>query len=174
VVVPCRGMNPGSHRLNLPSFRWRWFRWRWYARAASRQHHRLHWQGCRPPEPYTRTPNPQTLKSRGLPVCPAQPSQRTHPPRDLVGTPPRGTMRSPSASSDSGRSGSGSGSGRSGSGRPDRKRARHDSDSEEDANREGGRGSHSSTSQLNLSALYGRGGARMGCVARVKGVLGGV
>jgi len=37
-----------------------------------------------------------------------------------------------------------------------------------------GRGLHSSTFQLNLSALYGRGGARRGCVARVKGVLGGV
>ena len=36
-----------------------------------------------------------------------------------------------------------------------------------------GRGLHSSTSQLNLSALYGIGGARKGCVARVKGVLGG-
>ena len=37
-----------------------------------------------------------------------------------------------------------------------------------------GRGLHSSTSQLNLSALYGTGGARRGCVARVGGVLGGV
>ena len=37
-----------------------------------------------------------------------------------------------------------------------------------------GRGVHSFTSQLNLSALYGIGGARRGCVARVKGVLGGV
>jgi hypothetical protein len=37
-----------------------------------------------------------------------------------------------------------------------------------------GRGLHSSTSQLNLSAFYGRGGARRGCVARVRGVLGGV
>jgi len=41
-----------------------------------------------------------------------------------------------------------------------------------------GRGLHSSTSQLNLSAFYGIGGgiggARRGCVARVKGVLGGV
>jgi len=36
-----------------------------------------------------------------------------------------------------------------------------------------GRGLHSSTFQLNLSALYGMGGARRGCVARVKGV-GGV
>ena len=36
------------------------------------------------------------------------------------------------------------------------------------------RGSHSSTFQLNLSALYGIGGARRGRVARVKGVLGGV
>ena len=36
--------------------------------------------------------------------------------------------------------------------------------------RERGRGLHSSTFQLNLSALYGIGGARMGCVARVKGV----
>jgi len=33
-----------------------------------------------------------------------------------------------------------------------------------------GRGLHSSTFQLNLSALYGIGGARRGCVARVKGV----
>jgi len=31
-----------------------------------------------------------------------------------------------------------------------------------------------STFQLNLSALYGIGGARRGCVARVKGALGGV
>jgi len=37
-----------------------------------------------------------------------------------------------------------------------------------------GRGLHSSTFQLNLSALYGIGGARRGCVARVKGVFGGV
>jgi len=37
----------------------------------------------------------------------------------------------------------------------------------------GGRGSHSSTFQLNLSALYGIRGARRGCGARVKGVLGG-
>jgi len=37
-----------------------------------------------------------------------------------------------------------------------------------------GRGSHSSTVQLNLSVvLYGIGGARRGCVARGKGVLGG-
>jgi len=34
------------------------------------------------------------------------------------------------------------------------------------------RGLHSSTFQLNLSALYGIGGARRGCVARVEGVLG--
>jgi hypothetical protein len=33
-----------------------------------------------------------------------------------------------------------------------------------------GRGLHSSTFQLNLSALYGTGGARRGCVARVWGV----
>ena len=33
-----------------------------------------------------------------------------------------------------------------------------------------GRGLHSSTFQLNLSALYGIGGARRGCVARVQGV----
>ena len=33
-----------------------------------------------------------------------------------------------------------------------------------------GRGSHSSTSELNLSALCGIGGARRDCVARVKGV----
>jgi len=36
----------------------------------------------------------------------------------------------------------------------------------------GVRGLHSSTFQLNLSAFYGIGGARRGCVARVKGVLG--
>ena len=35
-----------------------------------------------------------------------------------------------------------------------------------------GRGLHSSTFQLNLSALYGIGGARRSCVARAKGVLG--
>jgi hypothetical protein len=34
-----------------------------------------------------------------------------------------------------------------------------------------GRGLHSSTFQLNLSALYGMRGAHRGCVARVKGVL---
>ena len=34
----------------------------------------------------------------------------------------------------------------------------------------GGRGLHSSTFQLNLSALYGIGGSRRDCVARVKGV----
>jgi len=39
--------------------------------------------------------------------------------------------------------------------------------------RAGGRGLHSSTFQLNLSAFNGIGVARMGCVARVKGVLGG-
>ena len=33
-----------------------------------------------------------------------------------------------------------------------------------------GRGLHSSTFQLNLSALYGVGGAGRGCVARVEGV----
>ena len=38
----------------------------------------------------------------------------------------------------------------------------------------GGRGLHSSTFQLNLSALYGIGGARRGCVALLKGVLRGV
>jgi hypothetical protein len=38
----------------------------------------------------------------------------------------------------------------------------------------GGRGLHSSTFQLNLSALYGIGDARRGCVAHVKGVLRGV
>jgi hypothetical protein len=39
----------------------------------------------------------------------------------------------------------------------------------------GGRGLHSSSIQLNLSALYGIGGrARRDCVARVKGVSGGV
>jgi hypothetical protein len=37
-----------------------------------------------------------------------------------------------------------------------------------------GRGIHSSTSQLNLSALYGIGGVRRGCVARSKGMAGGV
>jgi hypothetical protein len=37
-----------------------------------------------------------------------------------------------------------------------------------------GRGLHSFTSQLNLSAVYGMGGSRMGCVARVKAVIGGV
>jgi hypothetical protein len=37
---------------------------------------------------------------------------------------------------------------------------------------EPGRGLHSFTSQLNLSALYGIGGARKGCVAHVEGVLG--
>ena len=36
--------------------------------------------------------------------------------------------------------------------------------------RELGRGLHSSTFQLNLSAFYGIGGARRGCVARFKGV----
>jgi hypothetical protein len=36
-----------------------------------------------------------------------------------------------------------------------------------------GRGLRSFTSQLNLSALNGIEGARRGCVARVKGVLGG-
>jgi hypothetical protein len=35
-------------------------------------------------------------------------------------------------------------------------------------------GLHSSTFQLNLSGFCGIGGARRGCVARVKGVLGGV
>ena len=37
-----------------------------------------------------------------------------------------------------------------------------------------GRGLHSSTSQLNLGACCGIGGARRGCEARVRGVLGGV
>jgi len=37
-----------------------------------------------------------------------------------------------------------------------------------------GRGFHSFTSQLNLSVFCGIGGARRGCVARNKGVLGGV
>ena len=36
------------------------------------------------------------------------------------------------------------------------------------------RGLHSSTSQLNLSHLHGIGGARRGCVADVKRVLGGI
>jgi hypothetical protein len=38
----------------------------------------------------------------------------------------------------------------------------------------GYRGLHSSTFQLNLSALYGIGGARRDCVAHIKRVLGGV
>ena len=37
-----------------------------------------------------------------------------------------------------------------------------------------GRGLHSSTFQLNLSALYGIGGAHRDCVACVEEVLGGV
>ena len=37
-----------------------------------------------------------------------------------------------------------------------------------------GRGLHSFTFQLNLSALYGTGGARKNSVAHDKGVLGGV
>jgi len=37
-----------------------------------------------------------------------------------------------------------------------------------------GPGLHSSTFQLNLSALHRIGGARRDCVARVKGVLAGV
>jgi hypothetical protein len=37
-----------------------------------------------------------------------------------------------------------------------------------------GRGLHSSTFQLNLSALNWTGGARRGCIARVKEVLGSV
>ena len=36
-----------------------------------------------------------------------------------------------------------------------------------------GRGLHSFTSQLNLSSFYGKGGARRGCVARIKGVFRG-
>ena len=36
------------------------------------------------------------------------------------------------------------------------------------------RGLHSSTFQLNLSALYGIGGARRGCAACVTGFFGGV
>jgi hypothetical protein len=36
------------------------------------------------------------------------------------------------------------------------------------------RGLHPSTVQLNLSAFYGIGGALRGCVARVKGVSGGL
>jgi hypothetical protein len=43
---------------------------------------------------------------------------------------------------------------------------------DEDGDDIGGRGLHSSTFQLNLSALYGIGGARRGCVARVEGMLG--
>ena len=38
----------------------------------------------------------------------------------------------------------------------------------------GARGLHSFTSQLNLSAFYGIGGERRGCLARVKGVSEGV
>jgi len=38
--------------------------------------------------------------------------------------------------------------------------------------RGGSWGLHSFTSQLNLSAFYGIRGARRGCIARVKGVLG--
>ena len=34
----------------------------------------------------------------------------------------------------------------------------------------GGRGLHPSTFRLNLSAFYGKGGARRGCEARFKGV----
>jgi hypothetical protein len=37
-----------------------------------------------------------------------------------------------------------------------------------------GRGLHSLSSQLNLSACYGIGGTRRGCVARVESVFGGV
>ena len=37
-----------------------------------------------------------------------------------------------------------------------------------------GRGLHSPTLQLKLSAVHGIGGARGGCVGRVEGVLGGV
>ena len=37
-----------------------------------------------------------------------------------------------------------------------------------------GRGLHSLTSQLKLNAFYGIEGARMGCVARNEGVIGGV
>jgi hypothetical protein len=44
----------------------------------------------------------------------------------------------------------------------------------EQINRMLGRGLHSSTLQLNLSALNEIGGARRGCVARVNGVVGGV
>jgi len=44
----------------------------------------------------------------------------------------------------------------------------------EDLVRALGRGLHSFTSQLNLGAFCGIGGAHRGCVARVKGVLGGV
>jgi hypothetical protein len=42
------------------------------------------------------------------------------------------------------------------------------------ATRPHARGSHSSTFQLNWSALYGIGDARRDCVARAQGVLGGV
>ena len=37
-----------------------------------------------------------------------------------------------------------------------------------------GRGLHSSTLELKLSALYGIGGAQRGCVVRISEVLGGV
>jgi hypothetical protein len=43
-------------------------------------------------------------------------------------------------------------------------------DEKEDVRDNRGRGLHSFTSQLNVSALYGIGGAREGCVIRVKGV----
>jgi len=36
------------------------------------------------------------------------------------------------------------------------------------------RGLHSFTFQLNLRTVFGIGGARRGCIARVRGVLGGV
>jgi len=45
---------------------------------------------------------------------------------------------------------------------------------EEAALRLVGRGLHSSTFRLNLSALYGKGGACRDGVARLKGLLGGV
>ena len=44
----------------------------------------------------------------------------------------------------------------------------------QDGGGDGGRGLHSFTSQLNLSALYGIGCAQRGCLARVEGVLEGV
>jgi Leucine-rich repeat (LRR) protein len=49
-----------------------------------------------------------------------------------------------------------------------------ENDDDEDNEDNADRGLHSLTPQLLLSAFYGKGGARRGCVAHVKGVLGGV